>query len=168
VGAESNVMAFGDHGSKERLGADAGGSRPDQGGKGKEVVQVLSHLGSTSSLGALSLGGNNFDILEQVAQLPQKAFEAIKEVTAASKVPTADQGVPGGKGASSLEQIHNMYTPTHVRVQSHFNRFLSSHHARRIVAKFPTVFGAKLRGMLSNLATLPCTMKFVILGTISS
>jgi hypothetical protein len=39
----------------------------------------------------------------------------MKEDRTASKVPAADQGVPGGKGASSIEQIHNLSTPTHVK-----------------------------------------------------
>jgi hypothetical protein len=38
----------------------------------------------------------------------------MKEDTTVSKVPAADKGVPGVKGASSIEQIHNLSTSTHV------------------------------------------------------
>jgi hypothetical protein len=62
--AEGNSLAFDDRGSRGRLGVEAGDSRADQGGKGKEVVQDLSQQGVSSSSGVLSLGGKKFDIPE--------------------------------------------------------------------------------------------------------
>jgi hypothetical protein len=49
-----------------------------------------------------------------VAHLLQKAIEAMKEVSVASKVHVTDQGGAGVKVGTSLEQILHMSKPSHV------------------------------------------------------
>jgi polynucleotide 5'-kinase involved in rRNA processing len=110
------------------------------------VLQDLSQSSAYLSMGALSLGGNSFEILKQVAHLLQKAFEAMKEATASSKALVVDHSVPGSKGVESLEMIQNMSKPTHVESVETSQQATHQTLCKENNGKVPYCFHCKTKG----------------------
>jgi polynucleotide 5'-kinase involved in rRNA processing len=110
------------------------------------VLQDLSQSSAYLSMGALSLGGNSFEILKQVAHLLQKAFEAMKEATASSKALVVDHSVPGSKGVESLEMIQNMSKPTHVESVETSQQATHQALCKENNGKVPYCFHCKTKG----------------------